>query len=48
MRYLLEFKWGLENPVVESLEIETEDIAESIDQIQRHRGHFHLLKCEKQ
>tara|TARA_Y100001972_G_C7557323_1_gene279999 strand:- start:344 stop:490 length:147 start_codon:yes stop_codon:yes gene_type:complete len=48
MKYLLEFKWGTDNPVTESMEVETDDIAWTIDQIQRHRGGFHLIKCAKQ
>ena len=47
MKYLLEFKWAHENPVTESMEVETDDISWTIDQIQRHRGGFVLINCIK-
>jgi len=47
MKYLLEFEWGREVPVTESMEVETDDISWTIDQIQRHRGNFTLINCTK-
>ena len=46
MKYLLEFEWGNEIPVKESIEIETDDLNWTIEQIQRHRGGFTLTKLK--
>ncbi len=45
-KYIIEFTWG-ENIVHESMEIETDDINWSLDQIGRHRNNIHFTKVER-
>ena len=36
--YIIEFTWGLDNPIREEMEIKTNDINYSLEQIARNRG----------
>ena len=48
MRYLIEYKWGFNEPQVkESQEITTDDLEFTLDQIGRHRGNITFTKIEK-
>lgn len=46
-KYLLEYTWGIDNPVYEEQEIETDNIGWSLDQIARHRGNIKFIKVQK-
>tara|TARA_Y100000589_G_scaffold226259_1_gene213757 strand:- start:485 stop:652 length:168 start_codon:yes stop_codon:yes gene_type:complete len=37
-KYLIEYTWGLDNPIREEMEVTTDDINWTLDQIARNRG----------
>jgi|TARA_B100000902_G_C26698841_1_gene616119 hypothetical protein len=43
-KYLIEFTWGNNNPIHEELEVETDDIKWTCDQIARNRGNIQFTK----
>lgn len=45
-KYIIEFTWG-DKVVHESMEIETDDINWSLDQIGRHRNNITFIKVER-
>lgn len=48
MKYLLEYKWGVNEPQVhETKEIETDNINYTLEQIGRHRPHIEFLKVKQ-
>ena len=46
-KYIVEFTWGDNNPIHEEIELETDDINWSLDQIGRHRNSIKFTKVEK-
>jgi hypothetical protein len=46
-KYLLEYTWGENNPMHEEIEIETDDINWTMDQISRHRNNIKFTKVIK-
>ena len=43
-KYLLEYTWGHSNLMHEEIEIETDDINWTMDQISRHRNNINFVK----
>lgn len=43
-KYLVEFTWGNDNPVREEMEVTTDDINWTLDQISRNRGNITFTK----
>ncbi len=46
-KYLIEFTWGMENPIHEELEVETDNIEYTCDQISRNRGNITFTNITK-
>ena len=46
-KYIVEFTWGDNNPIHEEIELKTDDINWSLDQIGRHRNGIKFTKVEK-
>jgi hypothetical protein len=46
-KYMIEFTWGDNNPIHEEMEIETDNINWSLDQIGIHRNCIKFTKVEK-
>ena len=46
MKYLIEFTWGHDNPIHEEIEVETDDINFTCEQIARNRGNIKFTKVQ--
>ena len=46
-KYLIEYTWGGDNPIHESVEIETDDINFTLEQFARNRGGIQYTKVVK-
>ena len=46
-KYLIEYTWGGDNPIHESVEIETDDINFTLEQFDRNRGGIQYTKVVK-
>ena len=46
-KYIIEYTWGDSNPIHEEMEVETDDINWTVEQIGRNRQYIKFIKVEK-
>ena len=46
-KYIIEYMWGEKNPIHEEIEVNTDNISWTLDQIARNREGIEFVKIEK-